>query len=188
MCRSTRPGFARPRLLATLLGAVLTMAAAGAVAHRYATDPRRVAEAFLRAGLERDYARLYRLMDRAFQQAVPPERGTALLAALNPAIPRDCSIVLSGYPSDPNGLVDDRHLFYFRVESVGPSRDRPWPAYFRLVLTQGKDTRWRVAFTPTYESLCYTLPAGPQAPDMGRMVAWAAGARTPWLQQWREWQ
>jgi hypothetical protein len=188
MRRSTRQGSVRLRWLAPLFGAALIAVTASVVTNRYATDPTRVAEAFLYACREHDYARLYGLMDRAFQYAVPAEKGTGLLATLNTAMPRDCSIVLTGYPPDPTGLVDDRHLFHVRVEAKAAGADTRWPETFMVVLTQGKDGRWRVAFMPTYEGLRFALPTNAQGSDLPQMVAWAAGTRAPSLMQWREWE
>jgi hypothetical protein len=181
----TQPGPPRTRLLGVLFGAALIAATAGVVTYRYANDPTRVAETFLHACRAHDYARLYGLMDQGFQQAVPAEKGSALLAVLNTAMPRACSIVLSGHPSGPTGLVENWHLFHVLVEANEAGADARWPGSFMVVLTQGKDGGWRVAFMPTYECLYCALPARAQAPDLRQAVAWAAGARAPWLQEWR---
>jgi hypothetical protein len=165
---------------------VLIAVTASALTYRYTTHPNRVAEAFLRACREGDIPRLYGLMDRAFQQAIPAPTGCALLTALNSAIPRDGSIALSGYPSADNP-VSDRHRYHVRVEASGAGPDSRRAGTFLIVLTQGKDGRWRVAFLPTYENLYFAQPPGAPVPDMNRWVAWAAGLRASRLQQWREW-
>lgn len=173
-----------PWQVAVAVAAAIGLAVgASVVTYRYATNPTRVAEAFLKQCRAGNFGELHGMLDRTYQEVFTPAASRDVLAALNPYVPRDGRVVLAGYP-DTYGLVSDWRRYHVRVEPTDAEAARKMGAGFIIILVQGKDGGWRVAFQPTYANLFSDLPGGGEY--LSRVLRDRAGARFERLAQWRE--